>query len=214
MSQNYPYHENIKSPSQLGASTKGDMATLGKDIEALQDYVGVLVSGHTKANVGGGPLGNKYFMDTTGTCKDESGTEQKRYVYINNIPDGDIPLISSAMGQSLTQFEGLVPGILEDIAYINPAKLFTAFTESTTCQQITMETKDVSNNITTESQYVTNDDIKDYNPCWFPTKKNPVTGVTCKEGMKNPTDVTLYYAGLGGLGVYLMYKLLNKRFQN
>jgi hypothetical protein len=211
MSKNYPYHQNIKSPSQLGASTKGDMPTLEKNIEALQDYVGVLVSGHTKANVGREPLGNKYFMDTTGTCMDETNTEQKRYVYINNIPDGDIPLISSAMGQSLTQFEGLVPGILEDISYINPAKLFTAFTESNTCQQIIMETKDTSNNIMTESQYVTNDDIKDYNPCWFPNKKNPVTNVSCKEGMTNPPDVILYFVGLGGLGLYLMYKLLNKR---
>jgi hypothetical protein len=212
MNENYPYHKYIKNPSQLGSSPKGDMITLGKNIGALQEYVGVLVSGHTKANVGGKPLGNKYFMNTTGTCTDNFGTEQKRYVFINNIPSGNIPLISSAMGQSLGQFEGLVPGILENIGYINPVKLFTAFTESNNCQQITMETKDVSNNIKMESQYVTNDDIKDYDPCWFPTKKNPVTNENCKEGMTNPPDVMLYFVGLGGLGLYLMYKLLNKRY--
>jgi hypothetical protein len=211
MSQNYPYHDYIKNPSQLKASTKGDLPTLEKNIQALQSYVGVLVSGHTNGNVGGGPLGNKYFMDTTGTCKDQNGAEQERYVYINNIPDGNIPFISSAMGQTMSQFEGLVPGILEDMSYIDPTKLFRAFSESTDCQQITMETKDISNNITTESKYVTNADIQDYNPCWFPNKKNPVTNVTCKEGMTNRHDVTLYFVGLGGLGVYLMYKLLQKR---
>ena len=211
MGQNYPYSQYIKPPSQLGASTKGDMKTLGNNIGALQSYVGVLVTGHTRANVGGGPLGNKYFMDTTGKCKDQNGVEQSRYVYINNIPDGNIPFISSAMGQTMSSFEGLVPGILGNIAYIDPTKLFTAFTDSTDCQKITMETRDVSNNITRESRYVTNDDIADYNPCWFPERRNPVTNVTCKEGMTNKPEVTLYFAGLGGLGIYVMYCLLNKR---
>jgi len=188
------------------------MATLGKNIGALSSYVGVLVTGHTKANVGGGPLGNKFFMDTTGTCTDTNGVKQPRYVFINNIPDGNIPFISSAMGETMDQFEGLVPGILGNIAYIDPTKLFTAFSAKTDCQQITMETKDVSNNITTESKYVTNSDIADYNPCWFPNKKNPVTNVSCKEGMTNHTDVTLYYTGLGVLSIYLACCLLHKRF--
>ena len=211
MSQNYPYSQYIKNPSQLGASTKGDMKTLGNNIGALQSYVGVLVSGHTKANVGGEPLGNKYFMNTTGTCEDQNEIERERYVYINNVPDGNIPFISSAMGQTMDSFEGLVPGILGNIAYVNPMKLFTAFTATTECQQITMETKDISNNISKESRYVTNSDIKDYNPCWFPNKKNPVTNVKCKEGMTNPKEITVYFTGLGVLGVYLMYKLLNKQ---
>jgi len=132
-------------------------------------------------------------------------------VYINNVPDGNIPFISSAMGQTMDQFEGLVPGILGNIAYIDPTKLFTAFTDSTACQKITMETRDVSNNITKESRYVTNDDIADYNPCWFPERRNPVTNVTCKEGMTNQQEVTLYFVGLGGLSIYLAYCLLNKK---
>jgi hypothetical protein len=63
-----------------------------------------------------------------------------------------------------------------------------------------------------ESQYVTNADIKDYNPCWFPNRTNPVTKQKCKEGMKNPPEVMVYFLGLGGLGIYLMYRLLNKRY--
>jgi len=211
MGQNYPYSQYIKTPSQLGSSSRGDMTTLGKNIGALQSYVGVLVTGHTRANVGGGPLGNKYFMNTTGTCKDQNGTEQKRYVFINNVPDGNIPFISSAMGQTMDQFEGLVPGILGNLAYIDPTKLFSAFSATDDCQQITMETRDVSNNIMNESRYVANSDIKDYNPCWFPSKRNPVTNVRCKEGMTNRVEVNLYFAGVGILSIYLMYKLLHKR---
>lgn len=179
---NYPYHQYIKSPDSMGASSKGNLTALGNDIGALTSYVGVLVSGKSNGQAVS-PLGNKYFMSTGGTCTAPDGTSQPRYVYINNVPDGEIPIISSAMGVNMTEFEGLVPGVLEDLAYINPLKLFTAFSEGTDCQEIEMEERDISNNITFESRYVLNDDIKDYNSCWFIEKKNPVTNVPCVEAM-------------------------------
>ena len=190
------------------------MTALGKDIAALESYVGVLVSGDTKAHVGRiGPLGNKYFMNTGATCDAPDGSKQPRYVFVNNIPDGQIPFISSAMGQTTSQFKGLVPGVLGDISYINPLKLFTAFSQGTSCQQITMETRDIQNATTTDSQYVLNDDIASYNPCWFPDKKNPVTQESCKEGMTLPNDkgVQLYVVGVGILGIYILHRLLHKR---
>ena len=212
--RNYPYHKYIKSPSDLGASSAGNLTALGKDIAALESYVGVLVSGDTKAHVGRiGPLGNKYFMNTGATCDAPDGSKQPRYVFVNNIPDGQIPFISSAMGQTTSQFKGLVPGVLGDISYINPLKLFTAFSQGTSCQQITMETRDIQNATTTDSQYVLNDDIASYNPCWFPDKKNPVSQETCKEGMTLPNDkgVQLYVVGVGILGIYILHRLLHKR---
>jgi len=122
-------------------------------------------------------------------------------VYINNIPSG-----SSA---------GLVPGILEGLSYVNPTKLFSAFSQSTNCQQITMDVKDISNNLTTQSYYVVDDDIKDYNPCWFKNRINPVTKKTCttKEGMcihDNPS-IQLYKLILSILGIFILYSLLKKR---
>ena len=123
-SNTYPYSNYIKSPDKLGASPSPK--ALANDVKALISYVEVLVSGNSKAQTVS-PLGNKYFMDSGGKCKDTAGVEHKRYVYINNIPDGSIPLISSAMGQKMTSFEGLVPGVLGNIEYINPAKIFTAF---------------------------------------------------------------------------------------
>jgi len=226
-SNDYPYHTYIKPPDQIKSSSKGTLSALSNDIGALTSYVDVLVSGKSKAQVGGGPLGNKYFLNTGGTCNDENGTSQKRFVYINNVPDGDIPLISSAMGAPMTQFEGLVPGILEDLSYVNPAKLFNAFSETSTCQQITMEVKDISNNVTTESNYVVNDDIADYNECWFSSKVNPVTKQKCESGNKNKknkkkkkgkegmtnadTGIYIYKVMISGIGLFILYSLLKKR---
>lgn len=208
---NYPYHKYILPPEQLGASSQGNLTALGNDINALSSYVNVLVSGQSNAQTAS-PMGNKYFLSTGATCVDPQGTSQSRYVYINNVPDGDIPLISSAMGQDMTSFEGLVPGVLEDLSYINPLKLFTAFSKGTNCQQITMETIDISNNVSTESQYVLDDDINDYNPCWFPNSTNPVTQATCQDGMQMPNDpiVKTYATCIGLLGIYIAYQLMRK----
>jgi hypothetical protein len=208
---NYPYYKYIYSPDQLGASSQGNLTALGNDINALTSYVDVLVTGQSSAQAVA-PLGNKYFLTTGATCKDPQGTSQSRYVYINNVPDGDIPLISSAMGQDLTNYEGLVPGVLEDLSYINPLKLFTAFSKGTNCQQITMETIDISNNVASESQYVLDDEIQYYNQCWFPDNTNPVTQATCQEGMQMPKDpiVQTYATCVGLLGIYIAYQLLKK----
>jgi hypothetical protein len=210
--RNYPYYKYIKPPAELGASGKGNLTALGNDIGAIQAYVGVLVSGKSKAQ-SVSPMGNKYFMNTGGTCTASDGSKQSRYVYINNVPDGAIPLISSATGVNLTEFEGLVPGALEDMSYINPMKLFTAFSKGTSCQQITMGTRDISNNETTESQYVLDDDLRDYNACWFPNRVNPVTQQKCVEAMTMPKDasIQLYATCVSILGIYILYSVLRKR---
>lgn len=197
--RNYPYYKYIKTPKEMGSSNAGTLTALGKDIGAMGAYVDVLTTGGSKGHVGGiNALGNKYFMKTGATCNAPNG-KQERYVFVNNIPDG-------LMGK------GLVPGAIEDITYINPTKLFTAFSQGTSCQQITMETRDIQNATKTESQYVLNDDIASYNACWFPKKKNPITNEKCREGMTMPKKTTqLYYAGVGILGVYILHRLLHKR---
>lgn len=199
--RNYPYYKYIKKPAELGSSSDGNLTALGRDIGALRSYVDVLVSGDSNAHVGGiKALGNKYFMKTGATCDAPNG-KQQRYIFVSNIPDGFIA------------GKGLVPGALENITYVNPLKLFTAFSQGTSCQQITMETRDIKNATSTESQYVLNDDIASYNPCWFPNKKNPVTNETCREGMTMPNDtsVQIYAVGLGILGIYILHRLLHKR---
>ena len=179
----YPYSSNIKSPDEMGASGKGNYTALGNDVDALTGYIDILVSGDSKASRTNGPMGNMYFLKTGGTCTAKGGSADgatvTRYVYINNVPDGDIPIISGALGTKFTEYEGLVPGILEDLGYIDPSVLFQAFSESTDCTEIKMPVRDNNNDTDTLSYYVSDTDISTYNPCWFSDNKNPVTGQTC-----------------------------------
>jgi hypothetical protein len=207
--RNYPYYKYIKSPEALGASSKGNLTALGNDVKAITSYVGVLVTGQSNAQTVT-PLGNKYFMNTGATCTAPDGSSQSRYVYINNMPSGSIPFMSGAQIKNL---QGLVPGALEDMSYVNPIKLFTAFSKGTDCQQITMDTRDIDNNSMTESEYVLNEDIADYNPCWFPDRVNPVTKKACIEAMTLPRDpsVQLYATCIGIVGIYILFCLLRKK---
>jgi len=227
MGPDYPYYKFIRTPSEIGMSNKGSLSQLGKNIDGLIGYVELLVSGGGKASATGKPLGNKFFLKTGGKCTD-TATDQEvdRYIYINNVPQGNIPFISSGVGVNFTEFRGLIPGTISNLNAFNPMEMFQAFLAGSKpdCQEITMETIDVYNNRSTESHFVTLVDIKNMDPCIFKDKKNPLTGVACKETFSNlnaeelfssyriPDDpiVKLYFASLGVLGIYIMYCLMAK----
>jgi hypothetical protein len=239
LGQSYKYYDNIKTPSELGMSDKGNLNTLGKDVKGLLDYVDVLVTGKSKASVTGQPLGNKFFLKTGGKCSSESqgtnGEETDRYIYIDNVPSGNIPFLSSASGVNFTTMRGLIPGTISNLNAFNPVGLFRAFLAGPKpeCQEITMETIDTYNNKSTESHFVSLADIRMITACQFPDKVNPVTNVKCRETFttmgktnqlntntyscvdqhfKIPNDpiVQAYFASLGALGIYLAYRLMVK----
>jgi hypothetical protein len=196
----YPYDKYIKPPSSIGVSSQGTMTALGKDVAAISSYVGVLMSG--KSNAQTVPrLGNKYFMDTRTTCLTSNGKTVPRYVFVNNVPSG-----------AIANYQGLVPGILENTAAMNPASLFSAFVPDTPCQKITMTTVDANNKQRVESNYVMEADIKDYSPCLFQSKRNPVSGAKCTEGMQMPRDpvVSFYFFGVGVLAAFVVFRLVHK----
>ena len=223
----YPYFKNIKMPNEIGMSEKGSLKTLGKDVNGLIAYVEVLVTGKSKASATGGPLGNKFFLKTGGKCVDNKSNQQvDRYIYINNVPDGDIPFLSSGMGANFSDFEGLIPGAMGNLEVLNPFNLMKAFLSGSTppCQEITMQTIDASNNKSTETHYITTTDIKGINPCTFSDKVNPVTNVKCKEVFSMPVQVEedefiqmpkdiasqIYFFALSGIAIYILYKIMLK----
>lgn len=237
MGPDYPYYKYIKAPSDIGMSDKGTLKQMGKNIDGLIEYVNVLVSGKSKASTTGQPLGNKFFLKTGGKCMDKSvnpdGTEVDRYVYINNVPMGNIPFISSGMGVNFSEFRGLIPGTISNLNAFNPMNMMQSFLAGSKpdCQEITMETIDIYNNKSTESHYVTMVDIKNMDPCAFQDRTNPLTGIKCKETFSNmkkqldtnnyecvdhhfkiPDDIyaQAYFASLGVLGIYIMYRLMVK----
>ena len=207
----YPYYSNIKTPSQIGMSQTGTMTALGKNINGLIQYVELLVQGSSSASKTGQPLGNKFFLNTGGKCNDvATNTQQDRYIYINNVPDGDIPFISSAMGQNFKDFRGLIPGIMSDLNVLNPFELTSAFMVGSNpdCKLIKLQTIDNNNQKSSESHYLTLVDIQNQN-----LTEGFTSGVADNaEEIKLPNDpvAQLYFAGLAGLSMYVLYRLMNK----
>lgn len=217
----YPYYKYIKSPSEMGMSSDGKK--IAHNIGKMIAYSELLVTGKSDASKTGGPLGNKFFLKTGAKCKDtKTGKLQTRSLYINNVPDGDIPLISSMTGRDFTEFEGLVPGTLSDMSTINPLAIFQAFMigNEPDCQEIEMETIDTKNVKSKKKAYVVKSDIRNMNPCWFPERKNPISNESCKEAFTNIQNTTnnkgdyfikIYYSALGLLGLYIFMKLYLKK---
>jgi hypothetical protein len=185
---NYKYYKFIKTPKEIGMSGDGSLDAIGSNINGLIAYTELLVSGGGAASATGKPLGNKYFLQTGAQCTDKkTGNQVNRFIYVNNVPDGEIPFISSGMGVNFTELEGLLPGTMSNIVQINPLGVFQAFMlgNSPECQDINMETIDVNNNVSQETQHVLTSDIKNMNPCWFSNKINPVTNTPCIETFEN-----------------------------
>jgi hypothetical protein len=228
----YPYYSNIKTPSSIGMSDTGSLKALGNDIDGLISYVEVLVSGNSNASSTGGPLGNKFFLKTGAKCMDTKTNQQvDRYIYIDNVPAGNIPFISSGMGVDFTDFKGLIPGAMSNLNVLNPYTIMQSFLSGATppCQELTMQTIDVNNNQSSETHFVTTVDIQNMDPCSFQNNTNPITGKSCQETFTNynknnnlntnnfekiklPDDpiIQLYIFGLSIIGIYTLYELMDK----
>jgi hypothetical protein len=219
----YPYYKYIRTPKELGMSSDGSLRALGNDVSGLVSYTQLLVDGKGKASATGKPLGNKFFLQTGAKCKDIS-TKQNvdRYIYIDNVPAGNIPFISSGMGVNFSEFTGLIPGTMSNLNYFNPFKIMQAFLigGNPDCQKLTMETIDVHNNKSTESHFVSLVDIQNIDPCTFTLNKktNPVTKQGCRETFSNKKNIPMtndlivkgYFTSLSILAIYILYCTMMK----
>ena len=227
----YPYYKNIKSPTEIGMSDKGTIQQMSKDVDGLIQYVELLVSGNSKASATGQALGNKFFLKTgakcaaTDSCSDSNDIstckQVDRYIYIDNVPDGNIPFISSGMGVDFADFKGLIPGAMENLNVLNPFAIMRAFLSGSNppCQKITMQTITNDNIKSSETNYVTLADITSMDACTFSNGINPVTKVKCKEAFQSsqpeiimPDDplAQVYFGSLGVLGLFILYRLMEK----
>lgn len=224
----YNYTKQIKTPSNLGISSKGDLDTLARDINGIISYTEVLVSGKSKAQRKNKPLGNKFFLKTGGQCKGSDGNLHPRWIYVHNVPTGAIPFISNSTGENFPDFRGLVPGTIENLDKLNPLEIFGGFMQGANpkCRKLKLRGDTGISN-----EYVADADIANLDPCIFKGNKNPVSGKKkggCGDGFKNMNDImskikrldmkkleknpfaNMYNLGFGVLIVYLMYHVLRK----
>lgn len=254
----YNYSGHIKSPSEMGMSADGTFTALTKDVSGLLGYVDLLVGGHCTLGecaskkltnpdgTGGGsyrnPLGNQFFLDTAVKCKDiASGNKVTRSIYINNIPDGQIPIVSEVTGATFDDFKGIMPGIMSNIAQIHPMQMLMAFVTgaSSACQAVSMPTMDTNNNPGRDTRYITNSDIGMMPKAWFPDDK-PKSGYNLKDPeafctiqgqfqmqdheqeekptqkidyskMPNDMGIKFYYSAIGLLGLYILILLMMRK---
>ena len=231
----YKYYKFIRTPSELNMSGDGNMGALARNVSGLVNYTQLLVEGTGQANKAGNrPLGNKFFLKTGGQCKSKDGSSQDRYIYIDNVPNGSIPFLSSAMGQNFSTFRGLVPGAIGDAAAINPLGMMTGFMQGSNpkCTAISLREIDSNNKVTgRKTRYVANSDILQMDPCTFGGKL-PIpdsSGNYLRKGgraesfvgsrMKNtPKTISnrdkyfanIYTLGVSGLIIYILFKTYNK----
>lgn len=114
----YSYADSISGPSSLGVGSDGSFSQLGSNASAVAYYVEALITGNP-------PLGNQYFVNTGGTCTAPDGSIQSRYNYINNMSSGSAAM-PAAMSELGSDFNGLIPGIVDDLEGLNPLHLFSS----------------------------------------------------------------------------------------
>jgi hypothetical protein len=152
--------------------------------------------------------------------------EVDRYIYVDNVPTGNIPFISSGLGVNFSEFKGLIPGTMSNLNVLNPFAIMQSFLSGATppCQEVTFQTIDINNNVSQETHYVSLVDLQNMDPCTMPGNVNKYTNPakSCRETFGNnsltPADVNfpkdpidqVYFAGLAALGIYILSKMMDK----
>jgi hypothetical protein len=191
----YSYADQIKGPSSLGVGSAGTFSQMGTNANAIAYYVEALITGDP-------PLGNQFFVNTGGTCIPSDGQLRARYNYVNNMNTG-AGSQPSAIGELGASFNGLIPGVVDDIEGLNPLYIFSAMTADASpaceCYKCPVTSGSQYQFITTSLDPDFNSDIcqaVDISNCPAPTPSS--------ESFSNPvSSIPTILAGLGFL--YLIF---------
>ena len=78
LGESYDYWKSIRQPEEMGMSPGFSLSALATNVDGLMSYVEVLISGTGNASVTGGPLGNKFFLKTSGKCSETTTEKWKK----------------------------------------------------------------------------------------------------------------------------------------
>lgn len=246
----YNYGAFINSPQEMGMTedvpSGFGLDTIADNFGGVISYIDLLISGTGEASKAvslfndastNEPLGNAYFYPSGLTCKDPSNLTQdvSAMMYMNNVPLGNIPFLSSFTGAGdIKEFRGLIPGMVEDLNGFNPMEFMYAMAVSPSdpCIKVSLPitniTSDGNNYDTTKdnkTQYKTENMfplfVKLIDPCLFDKnadgiRTNPVSGKTCAEGFTNigeiPNDhssmlLDIYFMTIAVLFLFILMKM-------
>ena len=211
--KDFNYASAIRTPNELGMSPAGNMNALAADIAGLINYTEVLVSGSGRAVKR--KLGNQYFLKTLAKCK-LNGSDTDRYLYINNVPTGNVKFGGVSLTGGRSSLRGLVPGMIENIGKINPLAMFQAFSEGTPecvrCpRSICPVTTGPSNKPISKSDY---NEIKKMRESFKNIEDFEEINKSSNNiinTIKNNKLVFSYNVGIALLAAYIMYRFVAKK---
>ena len=189
--QIYDYASNIKTPKEMGMryDPDGSWGVVGDNMDGIAAYINALTENKYGGDMNasksyenvGGPMGNRYAINTGGKCKAPNGEKVDRYKVIDNLPPNN-----------LGKYRGLIPGMAANVTKLNPLPIMTAFFEPTVpkCRKVKLRLFNKDNTRTQRELYVSDKDIKDLDPCVFTGLKNPITN-------KRPDGIGGTYASAG-----------------
>lgn len=137
MGPSYSYADNIQGPASMGVGSNGSFSQVATNTGAITNYVKYMISGPA--------LGNRFFVNTGGTCVAPDKSVQSRYNFINNVSSG-ADALPAAMKQDLggiaSEFDGLLPGMLEDLEGLSPLHLMSSLAADSepSCECYTCQT--------------------------------------------------------------------------
>jgi hypothetical protein len=193
----YSYADNIQGPSSMGVGSQGTFSQIGTNTGAIINYMKYMISGPA--------LGNQFFVNTGGTCKASDGSVQSRFNYINNIANGADALpaaLKQDLGGIASDFDGLLPGMLEDIEGLNPIHLFGALAADSepSCDCYTCQTSGGP-----QSKFLNPDLTPDFDPDLCKKDDNSKC-VSSTEGFSDLSDYLIF----GGLFLIILI-LMNRK---
>jgi hypothetical protein len=174
----YNYAEKVGKPDSMGVGTDGSFNQLGTNLGAVGTYVNTLV--------GTRKMGDRYFVNTGGTCTAPDGSIQARFNYVNN------------------ESEGLVFGVVNDIGGLNPMYLMNSLTASASpackCYECPVSSG-------TPNNWLSPDLTPDFNPklCKV-VDSSKCPRVKVKEKFENDTAIPTLIAGIALCALLLLRK--------
>jgi hypothetical protein len=200
MGPSYSYMEHIKSPSELGVGSRGTVGQIATNTSAIGSYIKYMISGPA--------LGNRYFVNTGGSCEASDKSIQSRHNFINNVASGAQLLpqsMKSSLGGIASDFDGLIPGMMEDAEEgLNPVHLFSSLSADSTpaCECYTCETSGGP-----QSRFLN----KDLTPDFDPDICKQVDISKCIETKEGFTDISNgVYPILIGIGFLAIFIAVSK----